>query len=193
MSVRVADQKQTDIWFIKAISELCGETSAMVLKRKQNTQYAAYVPIILDCSVKLLTEAQLANNIMISKTTPYPDFVNRRQHFQNALGYLDTYEMTVNIFVNICMVDGSYNKNKAYNFFKNIGNNIYKIRLAITKILKSDLDKLRKIEKENIQRQTIIQMNAQKAWYEEQIQQRKDNGTIIKPIIFFKNIDNYVV
>ena len=89
MSVLKRDQKETDIFFLILIRELSSEAATMLEKRKKDKFYNAYAPYVLESCMNMYNEAFLANNIMISKTSPEFDFNNRRLHFQNVLGQLD--------------------------------------------------------------------------------------------------------
>lgn len=190
MSVLKKDQKETDIWFLMAICELCAEAAAMLEKRKKDKFYNAFAPYIMECTIKMYTEAQLANNIMISKTSPDIDLEERRKHFQSTLGYIDTYENLIKMYVTTAINLKTFNETKAFNFFEKNALKISKIRASIIKILKKDLDRARKLSKEKIKRETMEMMNFQNQWYKEQIEQRKQQKKIIQPIVFFDSSKN---
>jgi hypothetical protein len=182
--VLAKDRKETDVHFLLEILDLIAETNAMLSKRKKDKYYNVYGEYLVEISLRLYENAQLANNVLISKTTPMDDYNRRREYFQRVLADLSTFQSISYVYTSSCIQLKTFNIDKAEKFLNRQGLRIATIRKSIINVMKKDNDKARNLEKERLKKQVYLELNIRKQYYDTIYNQRKENNEVIIPLIF---------
>ena len=182
--VLAKDRKETDVHFLLEILDLIAETDTMLSKRKNDKYYNVYGEYLVKISLRLYKNAQLANNVLISKTTPMDDYNRRREYFQKALADLSTFQSISYAYTSSCIQLKTFNTDKAEKFLNRQGLRIATIRKSIINVMKKDNDRARNLEKERLKKQVYLELNIRKQYYDTIYNQRKENSEVIIPLIF---------
>ena len=156
MSVRADKRNESNVQFLVDLLNL-NITIEKLMRKNAKGQDDIYKRAIINASIAAYREARCANGIMITETEPRAAYNYRREHFNNAKNYLATLASVLDIYLISTEEDGKVNSKKLMKKIERIDNAIYPIISAITKIMKYDTTKFKKIMASN--KNVIVDMS----------------------------------